>query len=279
MRMTGNSLDDAALREFLLGNVDETERERIEKLFIIGSLRERMFAAEEVLLEEYLDDLFSEADKQRFLAQFGNDPNQRRRLGIHRSIRDWAAAENNAHPATAATASTWSELFAKLNINSKLAVPLAAATLIFIVVAAFWIYSRAEEKNKHLAIEREVAQLNASTSNHNVTSQTSLSLKPGVVRGTEQQTTLWLQGEIQIVELRLLWMQKDSYSKYQVTLSRIDNNSLTVKDLFLNKESQMVIVKLPAHILTAGSYEIKLTGIGPDTSLSPAEEYEFTVSR
>ena len=276
MRMTDNSVDDAALRRFLLGNVDETERERIEKLFIIGSLRERMFVAEDVLLEEYLDDLLSEADKQRFLAQFGNDPNQRRRLGIHRSIRDWAIAEHNAH---AATASTWSELFAKLNTNSMLVAPLAAATLIFIVVAAFWIYSRAEEKNKHLAIEREVAQLNASTSTHNVTSQTSLSLKPGVVRGTEQQTTLWLQGGIQIVELRLLWMQKDSYSKYQSTLSRIDNNSLTVKDLFLNKESQMVIVKLPAHILTAGSYEIKLTGIGPDGSLSPAEEYQFTVSR
>ena len=87
---------DVELRQFLLGYVDDKERERIESLFVTNPLRERMLAAEQELIEEYLEDSLKPADKEKFIEQYAVTPAQRRKLRITKSIKDWAIAEAKA---------------------------------------------------------------------------------------------------------------------------------------------------------------------------------------
>jgi hypothetical protein len=82
---------------------------------------------------------------------------------------------------------------------------------------------------------------------------------------------------LQVVELRLLWPQKERFPSYEVVVHRVgDNQPITIHEL--HAVSDTIPIKLPAHSLTRGLYQIELTGIGADGSRSPAEEYNFTVS-
>src|SRR5215212_10197786 len=82
---------DTLLRQYLLGKVDDEERQRIEKLFITDSqARDRILSAEQELIEDYLEDSLTTEDKEIFLAQYARTPEQQRKLRINKSIKDWA---------------------------------------------------------------------------------------------------------------------------------------------------------------------------------------------
>src|ERR1700752_2257342 len=85
---------DASLRQFLLGQLDEEERQKIEELFITDSLlRERLLFIEQDLIEEYLEDSLTAADLESFLQQYTATPAQLRKLSIAKSIKERAAKE------------------------------------------------------------------------------------------------------------------------------------------------------------------------------------------
>ena len=93
--MKDEGLTDALLREFLLGKVNEEERERIEGLFLTDSqARERVLTAEQDLIEDYLEDGLTGEDKDLFLERYGQTPAQQRQLRINKSIKVWALRES-----------------------------------------------------------------------------------------------------------------------------------------------------------------------------------------
>src|SRR5712691_4522820 len=85
---------DAEIRQFLLGSVDDSERQRIEGLFMSDAeFNQRVLLAEDDLIEDYLEHSLAHMDRDKFLARYGHTPEQQRRLRISRSIRDYAASE------------------------------------------------------------------------------------------------------------------------------------------------------------------------------------------
>src|SRR6185295_7658752 len=82
---------DALLRQFLLGKVEDEERQRIESLFITDSrMKDKILAAEQKLIDDYLEDCLTKADKEAFLLFHGDTAAQRHKLEIARSIQEWA---------------------------------------------------------------------------------------------------------------------------------------------------------------------------------------------
>src|SRR5215213_6591409 len=109
--MNEEPVADTLLRQFLLEKVDDQERQRLESMFVTGALsRERVEAAEQHLIDDFLDDSLTQADKERFLAQYGETPTEQRKLRIAKSIRDWAATSQEVTPVAAAVESRWSRL-------------------------------------------------------------------------------------------------------------------------------------------------------------------------
>src|SRR2546421_5714239 len=85
---------DAEIRQFLLGSVDDSERRRIEGVFMSDTeFNQRVLIAEEDLIEDYLEHSLAPVERDKFLAQYGHAPEQQRRLRIRRSIKDYAASE------------------------------------------------------------------------------------------------------------------------------------------------------------------------------------------
>jgi hypothetical protein len=82
------------------------------------------------------------------------------------------------------------------------------------------------------------------------------------------------------VEFQLLWIIKERYASYRAVVRRVGKaESFTILNLQVENEvgRSAVRVRLPAHLLTRGLYQISLTGITGDGSPGPAEEYTFTV--
>lgn len=259
-----NEIDDAFLREFLLGKVNDEERGRIEDSFLIDpQAKERVLGVEQDLIEDYLEDTLTTADRERFVSRYAQTAEQRRRLRITKSIKDWARAEAaSSVPAKTSNLRTW------FGFRPAFVIPIAATAMILVVVGALWLSRRAG----HSAIEQELAQLNASS--NLLAGQVLAELSPVTVRSGKAEAPLNTRVS-EVVELRLLWIQKERYSSYQATIRRVGESELfVIRNLQPESDGKAIRLKLPSHMLTRGTYQINLSAEG---SASLAEEYQFTI--
>jgi len=265
-------LTDTSLRQYLLGKVDDEERQRIEKLFITDSQgRDRVLAAEQDLVEDYLEGSLTTADKEIFLAHYARTPEQQRKLRINKSIKDWAVAEAQGTPASS---SIWSRFIAPFRLKPAFVVPIAVVVLLAIVIAFVWLNRTMEQR----AIQQEVAQLNTPASlSQNPPEMVSLRLTPVTVRGGEGQNQLTKRPDTLLIELQLPTIQRERYATYHAVVHRVEGKQPIVTADVEAENSNRLRLRLPARILTRGSYRIQLNGIAADGSTGPTEEYTFAV--
>jgi hypothetical protein len=274
----------AWLRQFLLGNLDEVERERIEKRFISDAeWKERILAAEEDLIEDYLEGSLSEPERRQFLSQYAATPRHLRRLQITKLIKQQAKAEAGHEEIAQAQRSGF---FAQLwPLNPRFMIPAVAVLVIAFLAGIFFLVQfssrRSQETAQRTAIEREIAELNSHDSSGQVAAHVaSLVLAPVSVRSGSSGNELTRNPDTQVIELRLVWMPKEEYPSYRAVLQRVGaSEQYTINDLKLLKDNsgRVVITKIPAHVLRRGLYQINLSGVGQPTS-EPSQEYTFTIN-
>lgn len=276
--MNEEPVSDTLLRQFLLGQVDDQQRQRLESMFVTGALsNERVMAAEQHLLDDYLDDLLTSADRERFLAQYGETPVEQRKLRIAKSIQQWAVSSSEVAVVGAAAGSRLSRLLRRFRLKPVFMIPIAAVSVIAIVFAVISLKSRWD----HRAMEQELARLNApSMFRETSASVPPLRLAPGSVRSTETENELTPPVNAEFVELNLLWTQKESFPTYQATIRRYESGEkFAVPPLYLDNASNMIRLRLPTRFLTRGLYQIEVSGVAANGVTGPAEEYTFVVPK
>ena len=282
--MKEEAATDALLRQFLLGRVEDEQRQRIESLFITDSvMKDRVLAAEQKLMDDYLEDCLSTTDSAMFLSLYGDTAAQRRKLRIAKSILEWGANESvAASVGHAPSISVLGHLRAQLRLKLILVVPIAVTAAVVIVLALVWVNGwRNEPNSEYMVLQQELDQLNTPSSLRELTAQMSpVTLKPMVARSVDPQAELTIRSNIPFAELRLLWMQPEDYPIYQAVVYRPnDKQSYTISNLAIENQSGKVVrVRLPARMLTEGNYQIALRGVAADGGTSQPEVYSFTVS-
>ncbi|HEX6719226.1 MAG TPA: hypothetical protein VF088_19125 [Pyrinomonadaceae bacterium] len=272
--MNEKPVTDALLRQFLLGKVDDQERQQIETMFVTGALsNERVMAAEQHLLDEYLENSLTPADRERFLAQYGETAVQRRKLRIAKSIQDWASTTTDVTPIRPGAVSIWNRLRTHLNLKPVFVIPIAVS-MVAIIVAAVWLNSRWQQRSRHLALEQELSRINTLRDNPQTT---ALTLVPVSLRSTEAETEIRPQAENPFIELHLIWMQKEQYPSYQATIRKVgDSESFTVANLQPDNSSA-IRLRLPTRLLTDGLYQIEVSGVSATGDTGLTDEYKFQV--
>ena len=279
--MKENSVTDAEIRQFLLGSVDDSERQRIEGLFMSDAeFNQRVLIAEDDLVEDYLDHSLAPADRDKFLAQYGHAPKQQRRLRVSRSIRDYAASEARLGQTPPAIVKRRIYLSHLTPRNLRFFLPIAAAVTIACIIGIVWLV---RSNNRRVTIERELAELNGRPNLPvNPSQVVSLVLPPLSVRSVGSETTLTPRADISVVELDLLWIQKERYPNYHVLVRRVGTNEeFGVSGLHIEARPTIgnsIRVRLPTYLLRDGLYQVTLTGAGPDGAASQGEEYTFVVA-
>ena len=282
--MKDETLTDSVLRQFLLNNVHDEQRQRIESLFLTDSmLRERVLAAEQELIDDYLEDSLSVPDKDKFRSLYARTPEQQRKLRITKTVKDWAVAESSAQDRTAAEldrtgALAGSPVRKPFRWRATFVIPIAAVIIVVIVLGVLW-FNRRMEQRSHADLEREVALLN-SPSNLRATPPQSdaLTLRPLTLRSGASVPELKPLADSRSAEVRLLSLQNERHPKYQVVVRRLsDDQSITIRDVVAADEGKTIRLLLPRHFLTRGLYQIDLSGSATEGSVTSPEEYQFTV--
>ena len=153
--------EEARLTRYLLGEVSERERERLEEeYFADDDAFEQMLVAEDELVDAYASGELPAEERRRFEESFLNSPRGRERVRFARSL---AAAVSDARPAvaTAAQAPLRSRLpfFGALRARGMtLRFALPAAALVVVVGLTWPLFDRARmrEELRQLRAEREV---------------------------------------------------------------------------------------------------------------------------
>ena len=280
--MKDDQVTDALLRQFLLGQIDDEQRQRIESLFLTDpQFRERILGIEQDLIEDYLEDSLTTADREKFLLRYGATPAQRRQLRITKSVKEWAIKEANVAQFNPPAISIWSRVLAGLKLKPTFVVPIAVTTMIAIAVTAFWLNSQRQQRNReYVAKQEELAQLNDPSNLREVPLQDSLTLSPVAVRSGDRQAELTRRPDLQVVELRLLWIRPEKYPSYRAVIQRVgDGESFTVDRLHAQENGGQVIrLKLPVSLLTRGLYRIQVSGVDESGVIIVTEEFNFTVN-
>lgn len=272
---------DAVLREFLLGGLDDEQRVLIEDQFLTDSQTwERVLAAEQELIEDYLEDSLTTTERQRFILLYGRTSEQRRKLRITKSIKDWATTEAALPQAIPAVVSRWDRWRNWLRLRPAI-VPITVAILIALVIVAVWLNRRIDERNRVSAIEQELAQLNSPSSlRETPLHMVRLELLPVAPRSGERPKEIALRDEVAFVELVLPWT-KERYGTYRAQLSRVgeDDELYRIPNLQAGSDGGYTVrLRLPTHILRPGHYKIELLGIAADGSAGQSEEYTFVIT-
>lgn len=143
--MNDKSLIDPTLRQFLLGNIDDEQRQSIESLFITNSsFKERVLVLEQDLIEDYLEDSLAANDKNRFLTRYSETPALRRKLRIAKAIKAWAVREEKRARNSSVYLWFWGRLRAYLRRRQLLVIPIAATSMITLVLGISWLNSRVQ---------------------------------------------------------------------------------------------------------------------------------------
>ncbi len=286
--MNEKPVTEALARRFLLGHVDDLERQQIESLFMIDpEVKQTVLLAEEALVEDYLDGTLTDSDTAQFLSQY-DQPYQRRKLRIARSIQEYALAESQPSQGQPSAIQRLGNFVSALGSrNRRFLVPVTATVAIILLVAGVWLAARlanprVQQNDVDAVLRHELSKLNSRASLAETPPQMfSTTLAPVSLRSV-QPSVVKVQSDYRIIEFQFLWPQKEEYDSYQALLRRVGSaEGFTVLDLHLEKSAggSIVKVRLPAQHIAPGLYQIRVSGTAPGSAATAVEEYTFNITR
>jgi len=298
--------EDLRMRQFLLGELGGQEREELEQRVLAEAvIRDKLLMAEDDLIEEYLEGFLKGEERENFLRQFLAIAHQRNKLKLAKSLRRFSRNKANIdavriapHVLGEAATDTVPIKRGRLSkaqldtvtnepldtasiepapFRRKLLVyaPIAAVVLVAIAIGSVWYVKYRRSATQRQAIERELAQLNASgepnlpsdqvytlivppTSTTDIVSSVSSTFKGPVLE-------LWLLPRNQTERYNALLQKEGSQDQFQISNLHFQNGA----------GGRVVRLRISTRLLTPGVYRVQLNGLSTDGRVLRTDEYSF----
>lgn len=305
--------DNDLLVRYLLGDLPESDRERLETESLADDQAwEALTAAENDLIDSYARGELSPTQRRQFEENFLNSRQKNEQLAVARMLVNPEVRQSIAVSPiqSSKTSRTWRAGEALLFWSRSHAMRFVLASAgVVVAVAAFlalqnWrlradlIKAGHEQAELHRQISNLQQQLSnaaeAPSSNnslaHSETAQLqlpaiSILLIPGISRhgGTgNQNNRLVVPTGITSVAL-LLDLQRDQYPRYGVVLETVEGTAIrrveTLKSQPGQNGGRIVVVHLPSQLLRSGDYVVTLSGQRADSQMQVLDSYGLSVTR
>jgi anti-sigma-K factor RskA len=282
--------DQGDARRFLLGYLDEGERQIVaERLTADSDYLELVLQAESELMEDYVADQLSAEDRRRFDKYVLTNRQQVDQLNLTRALGASARvrAAANSPPMVARTESIVPQSLRGLSLfwaslrNAKL--PIAAIILLTVcATVALILWRNHTDKPPQQARVEELIKLNAQQSlNANAIYQGFVigPLKGGLVRDDQEVKAFTIPKTEELVQLRLQ-IGSDDYGSFQaILLTAEDRELFTLPNLQASNigGQKVVVIYLPANLLTPADYQLRLSGLTRDIQPVYLGRYSFRI--
>lgn len=256
-------------KSYLLGELDTDARQRLEETLMVDERHyEELLIAEDELIDRYLSGGLDEQEQERFLQHFLITQGRRQKLDFARTFR--AYAKEHAPQLSGAEAnakehrSVWVRLLPLLagRYNPALRLGFAAAVLLLALTGSWVILKQWQQPDPTRRVGQNVLVV---------------SLAPVLTRSGEEAKRIAITPEVTTVQLRLepAVLGQESYSARLLT----DEGAEVFRaDALRGEGDGSVVVTLPAELLAAGDYRLKLDGSKGDATVG-AGTYYFRVAR
>lgn len=270
--------EQPAIKEYLLGHLDEDGRRRFEEQFVTDSeFREVALVVEDELIDDYLAGLLPADERASFDIHYLSAPRQLEEFTLARALRDYALRSEEPERVSAAKDSDHK---AHQRLPDRRWLPaLAIAALVLIVIAVSWVSIRTwhRDDDQRLALNAEVSALNRQPYGGEPT--VSMTLTNALSRNPQEGQKVPIPDGISVVQLQLK-IPPQNYQSYQATLRVIDGTEVfTVGDLKAEEtqEGRLIKLRLPARPLNAEDYILSVSGLTAEGLMEGVTDYFFRV--
>jgi hypothetical protein len=298
-----NSDKDKLITRYLLRDLSDGEQVRLEEeYFGDEDFFEQMLVAEDELIDDYVRGELSSRERELFEQHFMLSEKARQRLEFARLLR-----QSTAIAATVETTRTldpepvnwWRSSLAFLRAqNPIMQFAQVALLLLFVALALFSVARwRSSERRQTLARQEPnqpqgPQQRGTQQPTVNVPSNqnskgplpATLLLVPGSLRGADEAHTLSIPRDAEQALVQIV-LEKDSYRLYRAEVRKVQGQEVTLwKDDALESQAtdsgeREIDLKIPAKLLTAGDYKVRLGGVTEDQKIEAVADYTFRVVR
>jgi hypothetical protein len=268
--LAGMETDDGLLIRYLLGDLADDERDRLQQAYFEDEdLFARLLAAEDDLIDAYVSGSLTEAERDRFEQRFGRAPRHQRRLEFARLLR----RAGEARALRAAPRAHWSISRA------------AAAAVLFAVIGLAWWAGHRERPPTSSASQTPRPSISAESGSEGTalpTAVASVVLRAGMVRGAGRAPELVLAPSIGWAELQLeLDPDVRNDSRYEAVVETADGTQVARVDGLTQAagSAPLVTIRVPAPRLTQKDYVVLLSRTSADGTRVFVRGYAFQVTR
>ena len=265
-------------RRYLLGILpEENLAELEERLLGDKGFYEELLVAEDELIDEYLADRLSGADRECAESYFLIAPERQQKLRFSRAFRKYLKLNEVAKPQqetskserrTSLTGKFWPVKSSPLpwapNRRPVLALSLGVA-LCLGLVAVSWLVLR--NRFSETTVERQPQNV------------LKIALISGSTRGDGAIQRVLVPPGVDSVQLEIE-LARNEYESYSAELLTAENSSLTTREGIRPEVTNghgVVYFILPAQILKPGDYQVRLDGVARSGSKEPVDKYRFRV--
>lgn len=259
--MTTASLEPAVARRFLLDQLSDDERAALEEAILEDDAAvERMAAAEDDLIEDYLGNRLTVSDRARFEESYLSVPQHRTRVDTIRMLTARARADAAARPAPSTTAP------AGPGRRTGLAPWLALAASLAVIGAAVTMYRPAKESPERVdTASTTVAEAPPTAATASVPRVFALALAPVGVRGTSAASGVAIPGDAEVIRVRLD-ADGDARTLAPTTaiVRTVDGADVwrgAVREVTGQTPDALAEVEIPARALGPNDYVLVLRGL------------------
>ena len=260
-------IDDTSLfRRYLLGDLDESEQEALErKLMTSDEHFQELLIAEDEIVDDFCAGKLSASQEQKYRHRFLITPERRlqhRFGGALRKIVSTAAAQEIAAPPRhrglrRAFLGMWS-------------VPVAAAALVLIAAG---VWSILQTQRSPVRLEQTAERVEGPTVAFFLTTGSLRSLQP------ETEQTITVPVGVALVELQLD-LPTGTRGDHEVTLEDARSHATLAEGTLPARTIEgewVVVAAVPSELLAPGDYRVVVRAPSADGELAVVATYEFRV--
>ena len=254
MKIWKRNTDSDDVRQYLLGNLSESARERLERRVLVETgVNDEVQAKEDELIDQYLGGRLNAEERKRFESFFLLPKERQQKLRFGRTLRKYL----DSLPTVKTDRETGKSRFRWLEPR-----PVLVASLLVIllsVLGAFWWVN-------------QTTGLNGQT--------LAITLDPGSSRANDGRTQrIEVPAAYGAVEVQLE-IGSNEYRLYEVALLRERQLLNTYKSLQAqNKNGRLVVaLVIPAQLLEPGDYTFRLSGTTNSGQIEYKDQYQLRVT-
>jgi hypothetical protein len=276
--MSQQNDQELSLRRYLLAEMDDAERERIEeRLFADEGFAEELEQAESRLIDDYAFNVLTPQDREKFERNFILNDERCNDLLFARAMDSYLETQTASAPKQVAARRgplPLNKVRLSIRTHRKWGGAAAAAIMLLIIgvpLGIWWLRQKEQLRLLELRrerIERLVLELNRRPFSQQTLALPSvdLELQSTQLRGSGQMEQVEIDNDVKVLNLGLL-LPTDEHPKYSVVVKTVDGNKLFSVDDLLPEKNQggsSVLVRVPTEVLPTNDYQLDLNGMNPN---------------